>query len=106
LSSFFNELFHWGIDVAIMSHDKYFVYVLELSSGKKYVGQTSNLTRRLEEHKSGRGRFTRKYEVKKLLYFEQCNSRSEALKREKYLKSGQGRAWLKQNLIEQSASGG
>jgi putative endonuclease len=89
-----------------MSHDHYFVYVLELSSGKKYVGQTNNLTRRLEEHKSGRGRFTRKYEVKKLLYFEQCNSRSQAMDRERFLKSGQGRSWLKQKLTEQSASGG
>jgi putative endonuclease len=89
-----------------MNDDKYFVYVLELSNGKKYVGQTNDLRRRLEEHKSGRGRYTRKYEVRKVLYFEQCHSRSEALNRERYLKSGQGRAWLQHKLIEQSASGG
>jgi putative endonuclease len=89
-----------------MDNDKYFVYVLELSNGKKYVGQTNNLQRRLEEHRSGRGRFTRKYKVIRLLYMEQHNSRSEAIKRERYLKSGQGRTWLKQKLMEQSASGG
>ncbi len=86
-----------------MGEVNYWVYVLELDNGKKYVGQTNNLERRIQEHKSGRSRFTRKYTVVRLLYSEQCATRSEALKREKFLKSGKGREWLKAQLAEQSA---
>ncbi len=89
-----------------MSEERYWVYVLELDNGKKYVGQTNNLQRRIAEHRSGRSRFTRKYGIVRLLYSEKCESRSAALKREKFLKSGQGREWLKAQLSEQSASGG
>ncbi len=89
-----------------MEDSHYWVYVLELGDGRKYVGQTNNLERRLREHRSGRSRFTRKYEVVRLLYWEKCGSRSEALSREKFLKSGKGREWLKSKLAEQSASGG
>jgi predicted GIY-YIG superfamily endonuclease len=42
-----------------MNSDHYFIYVLELSNGLKYVGQANNLERRLAGHRSGRGRFTR-----------------------------------------------
>ncbi|NOY76954.1 MAG: GIY-YIG nuclease family protein [Calditrichaeota bacterium] len=86
-----------------MDEGSYWVYVLELGNGRRYVGQTNNLERRLAEHRSGRSRFTRKYEVVRVLYREECGSRSEALKREKFLKSGKGREWLKVRLAEQSA---
>ena len=85
-----------------MDETKYFVYVLELCDGRKYIGQTNNLERRLEEHRSGRSRFTRKYGVRRLLYSESYTTRSEAMRREKYLKRGKGRAWLKKKLAEQS----
>ena len=85
-----------------METENYWVYVLALSDGRRYVGQTNNLIRRIAEHRSGRSRFTRKYKVVRLLYWEACDSRSEALRREKFLKSGQGREWLKAQLAEQS----
>ncbi len=89
-----------------MVSDSYWVYVLELNNGRRYVGHTNNLERRLYEHRNGRSPFTRKYRVKKLIYFEKYNMRSEAMKREKFLKSGKGREWLNQKLVEQSALGG
>ncbi len=76
----------------------YFVYVLLLSNRKKYIGQTNNLERRLSEHKSGKSKYTKGYKVEKLLYVEEYTTRKEAMDREKYLKSGQGREWLKQFL--------
>ena len=52
-----------------------------------YIGVTNNLERRLYEHKNGifEG-FTKKYNVKKLVYFEETNNIIEAIQREKELK--------------------
>ena len=86
-----------------MMMETYWVYVLELMDGRRYTGHTNNLERRLQEHQTGRSPFTRKTQMKRLLYFEQYDTRSEAMKREKFLKSGNGRAWLQQRLAEQSA---
>ncbi len=84
----------------------FWVYVLLLENGQKYIGQTNNLQRRLNEHKTGRSQYTRKNKIRKLLYFEKCKTRSEAIKKEKFLKSGKGREWIKNQLAEQSALGG
>jgi len=46
-----------------------------------------------------RSTYTSKYKTNKLLYYEKHNSRSQAMKREKFLKSRNGRQWLKQQLI-------
>ena len=81
----------------------FFVYVLQLSNGKQYVGQTNNLERRLEEHYQGKSPYTRRIGVEKLLHSEEYSTRSEAMKREKFLKSGKGREWLKAQLAKHSA---
>ena len=86
-----------------MYQNNFYVYALELENGKKYIGHTNNLDRRIQEHKDGRSPFTRKYKIKRVLHFEEYKSRSEAMKREKYLKSGKGREWLVKKLAEQSA---
>ena len=52
-----------------------------------YTGVTSNLERRIYEHKSKLvDGFTKKYNVEKLVYFESTNDINEALKREKQIK--------------------
>ena len=73
----------------------FWVYVILLQDGRKYVGQTNNIERRLIEHQTGKSPFTKKFKFQKLLYSEKFASRSEAIKREKFLKSGKGREWLK-----------
>ncbi|NOZ61915.1 MAG: GIY-YIG nuclease family protein [Calditrichaeota bacterium] len=80
----------------------FYVYVLELENGKKYIGQTNNLQRRIHEHQKGLSPYTKKFKFKKLLYYEIFSSRAAAMKREKFLKSGQGRQWLKRKLAEQA----
>ncbi len=62
-----------------------------------YIGETSDLERRLKEHNLKRGtHFTAKYEGKWILiYSESLSSKTEALKREKQLKSFRGREWVK-----------
>ncbi|OPZ68531.1 MAG: GIY-YIG nuclease superfamily protein [bacterium ADurb.Bin478] len=84
-------------------HGAFVVYALQLSNGHFYVGQTNNLQRRIHEHLRGRTPYTRKFKIKKIVYTEYLATRSEALKREKFLKSGQGRQWLHNLLAEQSA---
>ncbi|MEK7476020.1 MAG: GIY-YIG nuclease family protein [Candidatus Coatesbacteria bacterium] len=65
----------------------FFVYILELRDGHFYVGSTDDLTRRLKEHKEGRGgRTTRITGLKRLLYSEEQASRSAAERRELQLK--------------------
>jgi putative endonuclease len=77
-----------------------------LQNGKQYIGQTNNLQRRIHEHQNGLSPYTKKFKFKSLLYYQIVSSRAEAMRREKFLKSGQGRLWLKNKLAEQSASGG
>lgn len=74
----------------------YYVYVMRsLKDGRLYKGFTSNLKRRIKEHNSGQTKSTKGFVPWELIYFEKVNSREEARKREKYLKSGQGRDFLK-----------
>ena len=71
------------------------VYILEAKGNRLYTGITNDLDRRMEMHKSGKGaRFTRSFGFKKLRYFEDFLSRSEALKREAEIKS-----WPKKEKI-------
>ncbi len=64
-----------------------------------YTGVTNNLFRRVQEHKQGLiPGFTKKYNIKKLIYFENYSSINEAIQREKQIKG-----WIrtkKINLIE------
>ncbi len=73
----------------------YFVYVLWSSKLKKrYVGSTDRVEKRLGEHNRGCNKFTKGGIPWLLINKEEFLTKAEALKREKYLKSGQGRAWL------------
>jgi len=78
------------------------VYVLKNPDGKFYIGQTADLKKRLREHNDPAYIFTRTTKrfrgPWKLVYSETLLSRAAALAREKALKSGQGRAWLKIRL--------
>lgn len=66
----------------------HFVYILESSNRKYYVGYTTDLDRRMKQHKEGKGaKFTRSFGFKKLLYHETYPTKSEALKREAQIKS-------------------
>ncbi len=79
-----------------------YVYILaSRRNGTLYIGVTSDLIKRVWEHKNKRaGGFTAKYSVDKLVYYEQHGDIMEAIKREKILKK-----WLRKwklDLIEKS----
>ena len=79
----------------------YTVYVLSsLVAKKSYVGFTNDLERRIHEHNSGRSYFTKQYKPWKIIYTEIFDSLEKARKREKYLKSGIGKEFLKSFQIE------
>ncbi|MCX6746176.1 MAG: GIY-YIG nuclease family protein, partial [Candidatus Parcubacteria bacterium] len=61
------------------------------SHNNRYVGSCENLEKRINKHNAGKCRYTSGRRPWKLIYFEEYNTRSEAMKREKFLKSGQGR---------------
>lgn len=84
----------------------YHIYVLQSEKhGKRYVGQTrKSVEERLFEHNSGRTKWTHANGPFFILYTEEYETRSEAMQREKFLKSGQGRKRLSMKLASVSAS--
>jgi putative endonuclease len=74
----------------------YYVYILSSVSRKTYVGFTSNLQKRMYEHKMKLADgFTKKYNITMLVYFEHGNDREGALFRERQIK-----AWRREKKVE------
>ena len=72
----------------------YYVYLLKSEQGNKYIGYTSDLKRRCEEHNKGLNQST-KGQKWSLIYYEAFREESDARRRERGLKqSGQARRWL------------
>ena len=66
---------------------EYYVYILTNKSGTLYIGVTGNLQKRIWEHKNKVAEgFTKKYNIDKLIYFEQTENVMSALEREKQQK--------------------
>lgn len=77
----------------------FYVYVIQsLNHRTRYVGSADNVLKRVSEHNIGKCRYTSGRRPCKLIYQEEYQTRSEAMKREKFLKSGQGRKYLNQIL--------
>ncbi len=69
---------------------QYYVYIMtNRRNSVLYTGVTNNLERRVQEHRNGRGgRFTSKYKVTKLAYYEVGADPRSAIEREKQIKGG------------------
>ena len=77
----------------------FFTYVLKSKlDGKLYIGYTKALKKRLGEHNCGNVISTRYRRPFILIYYEACLSKTKAIKREKYFKTGFGRRYLKNRL--------
>jgi len=63
-----------------------------------YVGYTTNLKKRLEEHNSGKVKSTKDRSPLRVVYYEVCYNQADALHREKYLKSSYGKRYIKNRL--------
>ena len=65
----------------------YYVYIIKCFDGSLYTGITTDIYRRFQEHKDGKGgAYTRAHKVEKVIYTEECENRSVASKREAEIK--------------------
>ena len=76
----------------------FYTYVLLDKNNYFYIGYSTNLKNRISEHKRGKVFATKSKLPIKLVYYEACLIKYDALNREKYLKSGPGRKFLKKRL--------
>ena len=79
---------------------KYFSYILECANGDRYFGHTNNLSRRIQEHTSGKVISTRRKRPINLVYFEEFTSRKDAYHREHQFKNGKTRKNTINELIQ------
>ena len=77
---------------------KYYVYILLLNNRHLYTGFTTDLIRRTKEHQSGSVDSTRNYRPLELIHAERYQMESDARRREKYLKTTEGKRFLRQQL--------
>lgn len=78
----------------------YHVYILKNDKDQIYIGHTKDLQNRLERHNSGRERYTKNKGPFLIIHKEQYNTRGEAMIREKELKGGKGREWVKKTILK------
>jgi len=86
---------------------KYFLYIIHsLSKDKYYIGQTNDLTRRLNEHNQGISFYTKSGIPWKLVFSKEFNTRFEAMQLERRLKSMKNKKYLKWLIENNSKVGG
>ncbi|HEA47241.1 MAG TPA: GIY-YIG nuclease family protein [bacterium] len=77
----------------------YYVYILHsMKDGRLYTGFTSDLKKRLNEHSTAKVKSTERRLPLKLIYYEAYLNRTDAKSREKFLKSGSGKRYIKKQL--------
>jgi len=82
----------------------YYVYVISsINRNYTYIGITDNLQRRINQHNKGYNRTTKPYKPFSLVFTENYPSRILAREREKYLKSGVGREYIKRIIADKCA---
>jgi len=84
----------------LMNEKQYYTYVLySRDYDKIYIGYTSDLERRLYFHNQGIKGWTAKFTPWESIYHETFKDKSSAMKREKQLKSYQGRKFIKDKVL-------
>ncbi|WP_082326482.1 GIY-YIG nuclease family protein [Sunxiuqinia dokdonensis] len=74
----------------------YYVYIIEsLRDGSFYIGYTSNLEQRLHYHNTGKSRYTSRKSPWEIVWFERAATRSDAIRREKFLKRQRNRKFYR-----------
>jgi len=82
----------------------YWVYVLKNPAGRFYVGSTDNLSKRIKQHNPQSAdynstKYTHKNGPWELVYYESFQTRSEAMIREKFIKSRKSATWIRIHLL-------
>ena len=77
----------------------YYTYILISKKTKKfYTGFTNDLRKRLNEHNANKSFYTKNKGPFSLVYYEACYDKYDAIVREKYLKSGMGKRYIKNRI--------
>lgn len=77
----------------------YYIYVLQSIKSKRwYTGFTADLRKRFKQHNENKSFYTKNKGPYRLIYYEACLNENDARFREKYLKSGMGKRYLKNRL--------
>ncbi len=77
----------------------YYVYLLKLLNNDYYAGSCSNLKNRFEDHQEGKNISTKPFLPVKLIYYCAFPTKTRAIKFERYLKTGSGKAFPNKHLI-------
>ncbi len=85
-------------EVDYQTTTKYFVYILFLSNGTLYTGYTERLEDRLKEHLDGKVASTAPHRPLKRIHYEVYALQTDALRREKFLKTTEGKRLLRKQL--------
>lgn len=80
----------------------YYVYVLLCFKKSReielYIGSCNDLKKRYKKHKNKKVKTTLKFDTITLIYYEACLNKKDAIKRERQLKTGFGRGYLKRRI--------
>ena len=77
----------------------FYIYVLQSKKDDRfYTGFTSDLRKRFNEHNQNLSTYTKGRGPFELIYYEACVNKLDAMAREKYLKSGMGKRYIKNRL--------
>lgn len=83
----------------VRDNEMYYVYVIRsLSSSYWYTGVTNDLRKRFSQHQTAVTGWTKRHRPYELIYYEACRNMNDATTREKYLKTGTGKRYLKNRL--------
>lgn len=78
----------------------YYVYFLRLANGDIYTGFSDDLKRRIPEHKNGKVKSTKRYLPCLLIGYEAYLEKKDALRREKFLKTTEGKRFFNKQFKE------
>ena len=77
----------------------WYTYILRSTKNEKwYTGYTRDLRKRFDEHTNGKSIYTKSRGPFTLVYYEACPNEDDAKAREKYLKTGTGKRYIKNRL--------
>jgi len=83
----------------VRDSESYYVYVIRGAKSKRwYTGLTDDLRKRFKEHNTNKSFATKNKGPYTLIYYEMCRDGHDARAREKYLKTGMGKRYLKNRL--------
>ena len=76
----------------------HYVYILKLANGSLYTGRSDNLKRRISEHMIGKVKSTAHKLPVNIIYYEAYLEKKDAINRELFLKTGDGRQQIQRQL--------